>query len=82
MNVHNAKFGNEPKGCPFYEELSEIFQKDPSVTPLSMCSNLTYQSEEKNPRKQASVCKQSFECSGPKKKQSAVETDEQPKKKT
>lgn len=82
VKVYNAKSGNEPKSCPFFEELNEIFQKDPSITPLSTCSNLINQSEENKPRKEVSVCNQSVKCSDPKKKQPAItNTDTQPKKK-
>ena len=86
VKIFNSKSGNEPKSCPFYDELNEIFHKDPSIIPISTCSNLIKQSEfdEKSPRKPASVCIQPSETStdSQSKKKHPIETgtDKQSKK--
>ncbi|XP_031777077.1 uncharacterized protein LOC116415820 [Nasonia vitripennis] len=33
---HNAQSGNDKKTCSYYDELDELFQKKPWITPLSV----------------------------------------------
>jgi hypothetical protein len=38
--IHNKQTGNNPKTCPCYQELDDIFGNSPAISTLATCLNL------------------------------------------